>query len=101
MCFKLLETKTTQLFIPEGCSRKFIQHLFCSAGRLAFYDRNVTNEPVEPEFHMTLPDYNSYKDVHSGVLHEVPAFTLDRLHEYLHLYGKSFDDKCQEMYESR
>ncbi|XP_074653740.1 uncharacterized protein LOC141907863 [Tubulanus polymorphus] len=47
---------------------------------------------------MDLPDYSQYKDIHSQMLDDFPEVTMDRLNDYLTTCSKTFDKKCEELY---
>ncbi len=78
-----------------------LQTVLCCS--LEFHDRHQHSfaRDTEPEFHMTLPQLEAYKDVHVGMRAGFAPVTLDRISTYLQQYDKNLDQKNRDMYEQR
>lgn len=59
---------------------------------------NVRDEP-EVEFHMVVPEYSTYKDLHAD--QTIPAVTIDRLHDFLSASNTNLNPKVADLYKGR
>lgn len=68
---------------------------------LRFDDINSIRVEPAPEFHMTLPEAQTYIDLHGDHLQNFPTFTKRRLLDFFSSCDKSYDDKIEMLYEQR
>ncbi|KAK4309448.1 hypothetical protein Pmani_018945 [Petrolisthes manimaculis] len=67
--------------------------------RLMFDDvHNIRDEP-EVEFHMVVPEYSTYKDLHAD--QTIPAVTMERLQDFLSACYTNFNPKVADLYKGR
>lgn len=59
---------------------------------------NIRDEP-EVEFHMVVPEYSTYKDLHAD--HALPAVTMERLYDFLSACNSYLNPKVADLYKGR
>ncbi len=70
--------------------------------RLDFYQTNQQkDDQQEREVVMCLPELSEYKDVHGGMVKDLPPISHARLQEYLALFGKKMSHKIEDLYQQR
>lgn len=69
--------------------------------RLVFSDIHGRKDEPEPEYHMDLPNYLEYKDLHEGLRGDFPSMSIRGMTDYLETCEKSFDSKCEDLYKER
>ena len=80
----------------------YILHCSFFFFRLLYHDMNsATSSVPEKEFHMSLPNYSLYSDLHAGVHHTFPPVSSNRLVEFLASCEKKFDSKIEDLYKER
>ncbi|KAK4294995.1 hypothetical protein Pmani_032392 [Petrolisthes manimaculis] len=59
---------------------------------------NIRDEP-EVEFHIVVPEYSTYKDLHAD--QTIPAVTMERLQDFLSACYTNFNPKVADLYKGR
>ena len=72
--------------------------------RLEAYDRNsnfgsTTSALKEDEWHMSLPESTSYRDVTGNTI--LPPISPATVNDFLHPLGTSLNRKARELYDDR
>lgn len=67
--------------------------------RLEYYDVNDIQISTHHEYHMSVPDDETYKDLHGGM--SIPDVTMSKINAYLRTCLKELDSKSAQMYCDR
>ena len=66
--------------IKTHIATTYVLHCSFFFFRLLYHDMNsATSSVPEKEFHMSLPNYSLYSDLHAGVHHTFPPVSSNRL----------------------
>ena len=105
-CMKNAQPLILELHFPKTidvcfkclCSIILMITLLCS--RLESYDRNDNfgrgSVPDKPEWHMTIPELSTYKDIHQDS--PLPKLKLEDVENYLTINNASLQEKAKSLY---